>query len=110
VAAECGLKAILLACSLARLDTKDKPVWGPNDKKLGHVDDLWGELSQIVGGRAAPIFASLLGGPPPFAAWNIADRYSDGNAITEQRVRGHLDMARKIVGVLEQAILSGVIP
>lgn len=85
-------------------------MWGTNDKKLGHVNQFWGELSQVVSGRYAPIFAPLLGGPPPFAAWDISDRYGDGNAINEQRVKGHLAMATKIIGVLEQARLSGVIP
>ena len=112
VAAECGLKAILLGYFGATLGNNSRPVWGQPAKPLGHVNHLWNELPLIISGRSAPVFAALIAGPPPqpFASWDIADRYSDGNTITEQCAREHLDMAKKIMGLLEQAVLNGVVP
>jgi hypothetical protein len=112
VAAECGLKAILLGYFGATLGNNSRPVWGQPAKTLGHVNHLWSELPLIISGRSAPVFAALIAGPPPqpFASWDIADRYSDGNTITEQYAREHLDMTKKIMGLLEQAVLNGVVP
>jgi hypothetical protein len=71
---------------------------------------LWGELSTIIQGRSAPIFASLIAGPPPFTGWDVADRYSCGTAITKQCAQRHLDKAAQIIGLLEQALREGILP
>lgn len=111
VSAECGLKAILLSYFGAALNQNDRPFWGQPPRMLNHVDSLWKELPLIVGGRTCPVFSALItGSPPPFATWDIADRYGSGNDITEQRARGHAGKAKEIVDVLEQAILTGVVP
>lgn len=112
VAAECGIKAILLGYFGAQLDKNSKPVWGMPHKTLGHINHLWTELPLIISGRSSPVFATLIAGPPPdpFASWDIADRYSDGSTVTEQCAREHLDMAKKILVLLEQAIRDGVMP
>lgn len=112
VAAECGLKAILLGYFGATLNQRKMPIWGPSSKRLGHVDGLWGELPLIISGRAAgPVFTALVAGTPePFAAWDVADRYSDGSGITEQQAQGHADKAEEILKILEQATITGVVP
>jgi hypothetical protein len=106
VAAECGLKAILLGWFGVTLNARSIPVWG--SKKLGHVDELWNEVARIISGRSAPIFAALMVGSP-FANWHVSDRYSDGNATIEQDAIDHLDMAKKIIGMLELATLDGFV-
>jgi HEPN domain-containing protein len=108
VAAECGLKAIMLGYLGAKLNQQSKPVWGSTN--LGHVNQFWKELPLIVAGRTAPVFATLVAGPAPFANWDVADRYSDGNGITEQCSRDHLNNAKEVLEVLEQAIRDGVLP
>lgn len=111
VAAECGLKAILLHYLGARLDSRSRPVWGQNSRRLdSHIKQLWDEVRLVVAGRSAPVFASLVTGSAPFADWEIDDRYSDGNTITERRALDHLDTARAIMEVLEQAVRDGVLP
>lgn len=110
VAAECGLKAILLDHRGARLDPRNRPVWGQASKRLDlHIKQLWDEVRLVVAGRSAPVFAALVTGSVPFANWEIADRYSDGNTITKRRAREHLDTAKAIMEVLEQAIRDGVL-
>lgn len=111
VAAECGLKTILLGYFGATLNQRNMPVYGQPNRWLGHLNALWNELPQVVSGRTAgPVFTALLAGQPPFVNWNIDDRYSDGSAITEQDARGHISSARAILGILEQAILTGTVP
>lgn len=111
VAAECGLKAILEGWFGATINPKGILVWGQKQQELRyHVDKLWSELSLNISGRSGPVFASLIAGPAPFSGWDVADRYSDGNAITEQGARSHTDKAREIVEVLEQAEQTGIVP
>jgi hypothetical protein len=111
MAAECALKAILLGYFGVALNQKDIPVYGQPPKKLGHVNHLWTELSQVVSGRAiGPAFTALLAGPEPFATWDVTDRYSNGNAITEVGARAHVNHAKAILGMLEQAMLTGAVP
>jgi hypothetical protein len=111
VAAECALKAILLGYFGVTLNQGGKPIHpqGPK-KRLGHINELWGELSQIVSGRAGPALTALLAGPAPFATWDVADRYSDGSAITELGARAHVNTAKAIMGMLQQALLTGAVP
>ena len=111
VAAECGLKAIMEGWLGATLNSSGVLVWGPSNAQLRyHVDRLWNEIPQIIAGRSAPTFVTLISGPPPFATWDVSDRYSDGSAITEQCAREHVDKAKEIIEVLEQAMLNGVVP
>jgi hypothetical protein len=111
VAAECGLKTILLGYFGVTINQRNMPVYGQTNRSLGHINALWNELPQVVSGRAAgPVFTALLAGRPPFVSWKIEDRYSDGSAITEQEARGHISTARAILGILEQAILTGAVP
>ncbi|MGH3546096.1 MAG: hypothetical protein ACRDPW_09260 [Mycobacteriales bacterium] len=115
LAAECGLKAILLKCGEAKMNSKSgKPVLvAPNsgeEKSLGHVDELWNQLPLIVSGRSAKRFTALVARPAPFATWRITDRYSDGTTITAECARKHLDAAGQILGLLEQAEREGTLP
>jgi hypothetical protein len=111
VAAECALKAMLLGYFGVALNQRGIPQHPHNPRStLGHVNHLWGELSQIVTGRAGPAFTALVAGPTPFATWDVADRYSDGSAITQQEARGHVNAAKTIIGMLEQAMLTGAVP
>lgn len=111
LAAECGLKAILQGWLGASLNVKDILVWGPSGKELRfHVNKLWAELPLILSGRSGPALAALVAGSAPFATWDVADRYSGDNAITEQDARGHVSKAEEIVRVLNQAELTGAVP
>lgn len=110
LAAECGLKAILEGWCGATL-TGDFLEWGHPSKKLSfHIDKLWNQFSLMVKGRSGPVLAAMVAGPAPYATWRVHDRYSDGNAITEQIARDHVDGAKEIVEILQQAELTGAVP
>jgi hypothetical protein len=111
IAAECALKAILLGYLGATLNSSNLPMHPQASKSLSHVDRLWNQLPQMISGRSiGPAFTSLIVGTNPFAAWAVDDRYSDGNAITEGSARSHVLKAQAILGILEQAMLTGAVP
>lgn len=111
LAAECGLKAILQGWLGASLNVKDILVWEPSGKELRfHVNKLWPELPLILSGRSGPALVALVVRSAPSATWDVADRYSGDNAITEQHARGHVGKAEEIVKLLDQAELTGAVP
>jgi hypothetical protein len=111
IAAECALKAILLGYLGATLTPSNFPVHPQASGSLSHVNRLWNQLPQMVSGRTVgPGFTSLIAGTNPFATWAVDDRYSDGNAITEGAARTHVHKAQAILGILEQAMLTGAVP
>lgn len=111
LAAECALKAIIQCAPFgAATDAKGIPMWGQPTKTLVlHINKLWQELAQSLSGHSAAAFAALLAGPPPFATWEVGDRYSDGSAITQQQAAAHLGAARQVLGVLLQADRDGFV-
>lgn len=81
VAAECGLKAILVAYLGGTLK-KGKPKHPEQpDKIFAHLPMLWSDLASTVQGRTASEFAMLLSGENPFASWDMAERYGDGEHV-----------------------------
>jgi hypothetical protein len=111
IAAECALKAILLGYLGATLNQRNFPVHPQMSGSLSHVDRLWNQLPQIVSGRSiGPVFTGMIVGTNPFATWAVDDRYSDGNAISEGAARAHVLKAQAILGILQQAMLTGAVP
>jgi hypothetical protein len=111
LAAECALKAIMQFTPFgATPNPRGFLVWGPNARELRqHVNLLWSELAQNIGGYSTPTFAALLTGPTPFANWLVDDRYSDGTGVTSTGAIAHLDAAGQILLVLQQAQLDGYV-
>jgi hypothetical protein len=61
VAAECGLKAILMDHLGGVLNGKGKPSHPANPAhKYGHLPSLWSDLATTAHGRAAAQFATLI--------------------------------------------------
>lgn len=113
IAAECGLKAILLQFLGGGLNTRGFPTHAaiPRGRDYyGHIDTMWGQLAATAHGRGGAQFTALISAPCPFTAWNVAERYSDGQHISEQRASGHLSEAKKILAMHQLAKTNGVLP
>jgi hypothetical protein len=109
VAAECGLKAILIDFLGGRTDTSGRP--HHERKSMGfHLPRLWDEVAITAQGRSASRFASVLAEANPFQAWNVAERYSDGKHIDTDRTEIHIGHARRIVALHQQAEIDGTRP
>jgi hypothetical protein len=112
LAAECALKAV----AIAFLGVQPKTIGAPTvvingtETQLSHLPTLWANMSLLITGRQGSMFASLLQGPNPFAAWSIHERYHRGDLITAARSDDHVAAARRIVDLHLQARLAGTLP
>jgi hypothetical protein len=111
LAAECGLKAILIDHQGGTLNDKGKPTHPSlaSGKSYGHAGQLCGELAATAHGRSAAHFTALISEPNPFRDWNINDRYTDGTRITRQAVVDHLAAARLVLDLYSQALTDGML-
>ncbi len=112
IAAECGLKAILLDFLGGTRNPRGLPTHPskPSRHHYGHINVMWSELAATSHGRGGAQFASLISAPCPFTGWDVGERYSDGLHINEQRAGGHLSEARKILALHQQAQTNGALP
>jgi hypothetical protein len=79
---------------------------------MGHLPDLWGLASSYLAGRTAfavPQMTSLLAAANPFADWRVFNRYEAAGTVPESTARRHRAHALVVVGVVENAHLSGVV-
>jgi hypothetical protein len=112
IAAECGLKAILLQFLGGVPNPRGMPTHPtmPPRHHYGHINSMWSELAATSHGRGGAQFAALISVPCPFTNWDVSERYSDGTHIDEQRAGQHLSEAQKILALHEQAKINGVLP
>ncbi|MFI9384140.1 hypothetical protein [Kutzneria sp. NPDC052558] len=111
-AAECALKVILLQFLGATL-VKGKPVsviGGGQKVPHSHLPPLWDNLPLVASGRGGASFVALMTKPNPFVGWAVDDRYSDGKHIDPVQVRAHLDAAKQIIAIQQQAQIAGALP
>ncbi|MBB4963045.1 hypothetical protein [Saccharothrix violaceirubra] len=111
IAAECALKGILhefLGATPNQRGLLEHPQMS-GKKEAGHLPGLWSQLSAVATGRNAAQFAELISAPNPFASWDVAERYSDGTHISDQRSAEHLAAARNIIALYERAKIDGVL-
>jgi len=111
-AAECALKAILLGFLGATLGPKGIPASAVEERTVEHrhLPGLWSQVAQCAAGRNALRFAELVGGPNPFARWDIADRYSVCTHINAADVSDHLAAAARVLAIQQQAAMDGLLP
>lgn len=103
LAAECGLKAVMVALGMA-VTGQGKP------KSSGfqvHIDQLWDQFGAFATGVGAAQYASMLAPQNPYSSWRIDQRYwhttATGETIVEQHRRGTQDAIK----VLQQARQDG---
>lgn len=110
VAAECGLKAILIE-HLGGVLSRGKPAHPTRpDARFSHLPGLWGEIAKSARGRSSTAFLTVMIRPNPFQMWDVAERYSDGRHIDRKRAQHHIDAARLVLGIYQQAKLTGALP
>ncbi|MFG2458806.1 hypothetical protein ACGFWE_17325 [Streptomyces sp. NPDC048523] len=118
-AVECALKSLLLRFTVATMDPK-KP-GGPRSKSPYVKDPATGKVAQsyshlpwvatdvalLTHGRSATHLSAALGGLAAFDTWSVDDRYLDGSDVAEEDVRQRRTVARTILGLHEQALITG---
>ncbi|MGA5441984.1 hypothetical protein ACPCKW_21020 [Streptomyces griseoincarnatus] len=130
LAAECAIKAILLACLGSQLNPKNKPFhpalkqppqqqpqagqkakqqhW--SEYEHGHLPDLWAQLAEVVklsaGRQVGPMFQQMLL-QNPFHSWHVAARYCNGTSISTADLQRHLKAAYDLIAAFEYARQTG---
>ncbi|WP_405984917.1 hypothetical protein [Streptomyces sp. NBC_00872] len=122
LAAECGIKAILISFLGSELKPNGMPhhpeMKFPHHQKKqknwdgqhGHLPALWEQLTAVAHRRndtAAGLLFSQLLWENPFADWDVGDRYCDGTMLTKEHVDRHLKAAHDLIAAHEQARILG---
>jgi hypothetical protein len=102
LAAECGLKALMLKWNMPFLN--DKPQ-NPADQK--HVDRIWDRYETYRSGQPATF---ALPGPNPFQSWRIQHRYANRADFSPARLQQHQAGAAHVKGLITEALRRGVLP
>ncbi|MCB9550260.1 MAG: hypothetical protein H6706_31065 [Myxococcales bacterium] len=112
---ECALKAIMVGLGMPM--DRPRPVYGrvlgPMPRRKAdfvHANKVLPRFTHYANGRAQAHYAAQLGAANPFADWKVDQRYlNDGRYPGRRVVEGHQRAARIGMGVLQQAIMDGVV-
>jgi len=105
LAAECAFKAVMRGLG-APIDP-ESGLTHPQHRV--HVNDLWGEFQVFVHTTNATAYLAKLSAREPFNDWSITQRYAADGEVLERAVGGHQAAARRVLEVLEQAKVDGVV-
>lgn len=118
-AVECALKSILLRFTAATMNPRKAnkpastspwvadPATGKFLHEYGHLPWLSADLTLLTHGRSAARLTAALGTLTAFDAWSVHDRYSDGTTVVESDVEKRRVVAKEILTLHEQAIITG---
>jgi len=105
MAAECGLKRLMLAFGMKSDHDKQRPV---DEKDRRHANDIWTRYeSYRCGHHQGANYA--LPQRNPFANWNVADRYAHQGHFDAVCVTGHQAGAGEVCRLVTRAVLEGLI-
>jgi len=96
LAAECGLKRLMLAFGMSFDAAKDRPA---NDVDRKHADGIWDRYESYRCGHHRGA-AYTLPSTNPFTLWDVSQRYANQNRFDDARVNQHksgADIVRELV-------------
>lgn len=98
VAAECGLKRLMLAFGMRFDVEKNLPTEG-SDRK--HIDKIWVRFETYRAGRHQGAGYALSANP--FEDWDIAQRYAPQSHFDQPRAQAHRSGADEVRQLIEKA-------
>lgn len=105
LAAECGLKRLMLAFGMPFDNEKDKP---KKSEDWVHADGAWARYESYRCGHHRGA-AYPLAGPNPFADWRIAQRYAHQSQFDGNRITSHRGGAEDVRRLVKKAAREGLI-
>ena len=105
LAAECGLKRLMLAFGMPFDANKDEPA-NRNDRV--HANHIWARLESYRNGYAQST-EYLLPTKNPFDDWHVSDRYAHQASFDETRAQAHLAGATIVYDLIKQAQREGLL-
>ena len=105
MAAECGLKQLMLAFGMNVNPATGSPV---DNKDWKHANNIWTRFESYRSGHAQGTGYAL---PPsnPFATWDVADRYAHQANFDQARAQGHQAGAQMMRDLIAKAQREGLL-
>lgn len=105
MAAECGLKRLMLAFGMPFDTALDRP---GNKEDRVHANAIWSRFESYRGGHHRGA-AYALNGSNPFDDWDVAQRYAHQSQFDTTRATKHRDGAENVRQLVRKAALEGLI-
>lgn len=106
MAAECGLKRLMLAFGMPFDHGRD---WPKEAKDRAHADGIWDRFEAYRSGHSqGPDYA--LGPHNPFSDWNARQRYAAQDHFDGPRVDAHRVGAELVRRLIQKAERKGLLP
>jgi len=105
LAAECGLKRLMLAFGMSFDTAKDRPA---KDVDRKHADGIWGRFESYRYGHHRGA-AYVLPNTNPFSDWSVNQRYANQTEFDVIRVNQHKSGADTVRTLLKKAQREGLL-
>ena len=105
IAAECGLKRLMLHFGMTMNQANDSPNQR-DDRK--HVDGIWSRFEAYRSGHDQGV-GYALSSENPFHDWHVAQRYVNQSSFTQTRVKPHQNGANLVCALVKKALKDGLI-
>lgn len=105
MAAECGMKRLMLAFGMPYDTGKDWPV---SKQDRAHADGTWVRFESYRSGHAHGVGYGLPAGNP-FGNWDVSDRYAHQSNFDQARAQGHQAGALTIRNLIGKAQREGLL-
>lgn len=105
MAAECGMKRLMLAFGMNVNPTTGNPL---DNKDYKHAKNIWARFESYRTGHAQGAGYALPAGNP-FGNWDVSDRYAHQSNFDQARAQGHQAGALTIRNLIAKAQHEGLL-
>lgn len=105
MAAECGLKQLMLIFNMPYDAAKDRPA---ERSDRVHANGIWDRFESYRSGHAQGT-GYALPSSNPFADWDVADRYAHQANFDQARAQGHQAGAQMVLNLIAKAQREGLL-
>lgn len=106
VAAECGLKRLMLTFGMPFETAKDRP---SSEKDRKHINAIWIRFESYRSGHPQGAGYVLSAPANPFNDWDVSQRYEQQSNFTETRAKSHQAGAKVVCELIKKAQREGLI-
>lgn len=105
MAAECGLKRLMMAFGMSVNSTTGSPV---DNKDWKHANNIWTRFESYRSGHAQGA-GYVLPAPNPFDNWDVSDRYAHQSNFDQALAQGHQVGAQVVRQLIAKAQREGLL-
>lgn len=105
MAAECGLKRMMLAFGMPYDAARDRPMY---QQDRVHASGVWARFESYSSGHAQGV-GYVLSAANPFHDWDVSDRYAHQSNFDQARAQSHQSGANEIRELIKRAQREGLL-